>query len=139
MGWRRGWGRRRAVGSDAAAHDLRGGQRRAVSGDRLDGGHGGVVPSDERGQKRNGGFRHGLLGQHCREWHGLSGQGGGSRNADTTRPDSAYMVRCACEHGCVAATRRRRADRQAWRGKRRLTGGSLMSVISELKFTPRRK
>jgi hypothetical protein len=108
-----------------------------VSGDRLGGGHGGaaaypgngdggVARSDERGRKRNGGFRHGLLGQHCREWHGLSGQGGGSRNADTTRPDSAYMVWCACEHGCVAATRRRRADRRAWRGKRRLIGGSLM-------------
>jgi hypothetical protein len=37
----------------------------------------------------------------------------------------------------MAATRRERADRRARHGKRRLTGGSLMSVISELKFTPR--
>jgi hypothetical protein len=48
-----------------------------MSGDRLGGGHGGaaaypgngdggVARSDERGRKRNGGFRHGLLGQHCR-------------------------------------------------------------------------
>jgi hypothetical protein len=41
--------------------------------------------------------------------------------------------------GRVAATRRRRANRRARRGKRRLTGGPLMSAISVLKFTPGRK
>jgi hypothetical protein len=50
-------------------------------------------------------------------------------------PDSAFKVR----RGSVAATRRRRADRWARSGKRRLTGGPLMSMISELKFTPERK
>jgi hypothetical protein len=43
MGWRHGWGRWRAVGGDAVAHDLRGGWRRAVSDCRLSGGHGGVA------------------------------------------------------------------------------------------------
>jgi hypothetical protein len=38
--------------------------------------------------------------------------------------------------GRAAATRRERTDRRARRGKRRLTGGSLMSAIFELKFTP---
>jgi hypothetical protein len=43
---------------------------------------------------------------------------------------------CAARSRRMAATRREHADRQAQREKRRLIGGSLMSVISELKFTP---
>jgi hypothetical protein len=53
----------------------------------------------------------------------------------TRGPDSALKARERCgtaRRGSVAATRRRRADRQARRGKRRLTGGPLMSAISEL-------
>jgi uncharacterized protein YwlG (UPF0340 family) len=42
----------------------------------------------------------------------------------------------AVGHGHVAATWRRRADRQAQRGKQRLIGGSLMSAISELNLLP---
>jgi hypothetical protein len=78
-GWRRGWGRRRAVGGDAAAHNLRGGWRRAVSGGWLGGGYsdavaypsndeddGGVAHSDKRGQKQSGGFGHELSGRRPR-------------------------------------------------------------------------
>jgi hypothetical protein len=77
--WRHGWGRWRTVGGDAAAHDLRGGRRRAVSGSRLGGGHsgaaaypyrgegdGGVARSDKSGQKRSGGFGHELSGRRAR-------------------------------------------------------------------------
>jgi hypothetical protein len=77
--WRRGWGRWRTVGGDAAAHDLRGGRRRAVSGGRLGGGHDGaaaylgngegdgdVARSTKRGQKRSNSFGHGLSGRHVR-------------------------------------------------------------------------
>jgi hypothetical protein len=145
------------VGGDAVAHDRRRGRRRAVSGGRLGGGHGsttaypgsgegdGVLArSDKRGRKRSDSFGHGLSGRRvrrgerpgCREWHGLSGWAGGGWNADTARPDSAFMVRRACDRGRVAATWRRHADRRARCGKRWLTGGSLMSAIFELKFTP---
>jgi hypothetical protein len=78
-GWRREWGRLRAVGGDAATHVLCGGWRRAVSGGRLGGGHGGaaaypsngdgddsVARSDMRGRKRSGGFVHELSGWRMR-------------------------------------------------------------------------
>jgi hypothetical protein len=42
----------------------------------------------------------------------------------------------AVRHGCVAATRRRCADRRAQRGKRWLTGGPHSSVFSVLKINP---
>jgi hypothetical protein len=49
---------------------------------------------------------------------------------------SAFMVQAHDATAHVATTRRERTDRWARHGKRRLTGWSLMSVISELKFTP---
>jgi hypothetical protein len=54
-------------------------------------------------------------------------------------PDSTFKARRVAWHGRVAAMRRRCAVRWAWRGKHRLIGGPLMSVISGLKFTPIRK
>jgi hypothetical protein len=54
---------------------------------------------------------------------------------DANGTDSAFKAL----RGRVVATWRRRADRRARRGKRRLTGGPLMSAISELKCTPGRK
>jgi hypothetical protein len=51
-----------------------------------------------------------------------AGHGGGGDNALKARE----------RRGCMAATRRRRADRQARRGKRRLTGGPHSSSFSEL-------
>jgi hypothetical protein len=83
-------------------------------------GDGGIAHSYKRGRQWSGGFGHGLSGQRYREWHGLLGRGGSGWK--WTRH--------------VAATRRRCADDWARRGKRRLTGGFLMSAISELKFTP---
>jgi hypothetical protein len=61
------------------------------------------------------------------------GAGCGGQNADTARPDNAFMARRAREHRRMVATWRWRVDRRARHGKRRLTGGSLMSAISELK------
>jgi hypothetical protein len=54
---------------------------------------------------------------------------------------SAFMAWCgrvrdAARRGRVAAMRRQGADRRARRGKRRLTGGPLMSVIFELNLLP---
>jgi hypothetical protein len=54
---------------------------------------------------------------------------------------SAFMARCgrvrdAARRGRVAAMRRRGTDRRAQRGKRWLTGGPLMSAISELNLLP---
>jgi hypothetical protein len=49
------------------------------------------------------------------------------------------MARVRAQRSRVAATRRWRANKRAWHGKQRLTGGPLMSVISEIKFTPGRK
>jgi hypothetical protein len=124
-GWRRGWGRRRAVGGDAVAHDLRGGRRRAVSGGQLGGGHGGVAAypdngegdvarSDKSGQKRSGGGERPAV------------------RADNGGRKRTWRVRTTpLRHGV-------RAGVGTWqpRGDGGLTGGPLISAISELKFTP---
>jgi hypothetical protein len=68
--------------------------------------------------------------------------GGGVRTAELLeRCSRPVPLRrgCMARAQCVAATRRGCADRRARRGKRRLTGGSLVPVISELKCTLRRK
>jgi hypothetical protein len=68
--------------------------------------------------------------------------GGGVRTAELLeRRSRPVPLRrgCMARARCAAATRRGRADRWARRGKRRLTGGSLVLVISELKCTLRRK
>jgi hypothetical protein len=138
--WRRGWGRWRTVGGDAEAHDLRGGRRRAVSGSRLDGGHGGtaaypgngegdggVAHSDKRGQKQSGSFGHGLSG-----WHVRPSERPGCRDGVAAVRTRTWHVRTApLRHGMRGGTR-------AWqpRGDGALTGGSHASAISKIKFTP---
>jgi hypothetical protein len=58
----------------------------------------------------------------------------------TRSPDSALKAHeRRGRHERVAATRRRRADRRARRGKQRLTGGPHSLVFFVLKITPRRK
>jgi hypothetical protein len=103
-GWRRGWGRRRAVGGDAVTHDLCGGRRRAVSGGRLSGGHGGaatylsngdgddgVARSDKRGRKRSGGFGHELSWWRMRRGE-RPAVGAGSRGRAWARGSHANMA-----------------------------------------------
>jgi hypothetical protein len=73
---------------------------------------------------------------------GEAAGGGGVRTAELLeRRSRPVPLRrgCMARVQCVAATQRGCADRWARRGKRRLTGGSLVSVISELKCTLRRK
>jgi hypothetical protein len=106
-GWSDGWGRRCAVGGDAVAHDLRGGRRRALSGGRLDGGHGGaaaypgndnddgVARSDKRGGKWSGGFGHELLGWRARRGERPAVGRAAAVGMDTTRPDNAFKARRA--------------------------------------------
>jgi hypothetical protein len=90
------------------AHDLRGGWRRALSGGRLDGGHGGaaaypgndnddggVARSDKRGGKRSGGFRHELLGWRARRGERPTIGRAAAVGTDTARPDSAFKARRA--------------------------------------------
>jgi hypothetical protein len=92
-----------------------------------------------RGRRRRCGGSNSVVGTGVREARrGDVGSAIGRRAAvgtDTRGPDSAFKAR----RGRVAAMRRRRADRRAWRCKRWLTGRSLMSAIFELKFTPERK
>jgi hypothetical protein len=94
--------------------------------------------SDTRGRERTTavGGAHGeaVSGGAVKAWHVRRRGREAAVGTSARGPDSAFKA-----PGRVAATRRWRADRQARRGKRRLTGGPLRSVISELKFTPRRK
>jgi hypothetical protein len=100
--------------------------------DGVDGGvdeDGGMARSDTRSQERTmavGGARGEAVD-------------GGAVETPARGPDITFKARHATRRGRVAAMRRRRADRQARRGKRRLTGGPLMLAISELKFTPGQK
>jgi hypothetical protein len=123
-GWRRGWGRRRVIGGDAAAHDLRGGQRRAVSGGRLDGGHGGaaaylgngegdgsVAHSDKHGRKRSSGFGHELSGRRARRGE-RPAVGVGSGGRKWTQRIWTVPLRCGMRAGAVLA-REAAADRWA--------------------------
>jgi hypothetical protein len=87
----------------------------------------------------------GALGQQCgrlRTWETARSGWARVRRGDGTAQTAERRCRstplwhdagtCAVRRGRMAATRRRRTDRWARRGKRRLTGGPLMSVISKL-------
>jgi hypothetical protein len=116
----------RTARRSAARHELLGGDRCGRSASvAWHVGHA-WSEADSGGQRRVVGTRHGdgAIGRR------LSGR----RRAVPTAP-----LRRGVWHGSVAATRRRRVDRWARRRKQRLTGGPLMLVISELKFTPERK
>jgi hypothetical protein len=97
--------------------------------DGVDGGvdeDGGMARSDTRSQERTmavGGARGEAVD-------------GGAVGTPARGPGSAFKARHAARRGCVAAMRRRRADRRARRGKRRLTGGPLMLAISEINLLP---